>query len=350
MIKFDRFEHLVCSPETEIRDVLARIDRATPHLFQVVVDSDQRLMGTITDGDIRRALLKGLGVEAQARQAMNATPKVGHVGHDQDNTTQLATMVEHEAFLPVVDAAGQLREIIVAAKGGALQCAALVMAGGRGRRLGKTTQNTPKPLVKVGERPILDHILARLETAGVNQIYISVHYLADQFEAHLSARDNRANIALLPEQDGLGTAGAIANLPAELNRPTLVINGDVMTDTDFAALEAFHLRHGYDGSIGVARYDVEIPYGVVRQGEDGLFTGIDEKPLHSHFVAAGIYYLGREFRNLVPRDRYLDMPALLNQGREIGLRVGLFPIHEYWTDIGRPADLEAADAMAKQRG
>lgn len=349
MISLNDIEGLVCRPDASIRDVLARIDRATPYLFQVVVDQDDRIRGTITDGDIRRALLRGLGTDARADQVMNPAPRIGHAGDDQANAARLAAMRELEAFLPIVGDDECLKTILVKSKSTGLDCVALVMAGGRGRRLGETTKRTPKPLVEVGGKPILDHILTRLEVSGVAHIFVSVHYMADRFQAFLNTRANRAQITLLHESEELGTAGALANLPGEIAQPVLVINGDVMTDTDFTALEAFHRRHGYDGSIGVARHEVEIPYGVVRHGEDGSFAGIDEKPMLSEYVAAGIYYLGQEFRNLVPQARPLDMPALLNQGRGLGLKIGLFPIHEYWTDIGRPADLAAADEVARRR-
>ena len=122
-----------------------------------------------------------------------------------------------------------------------------------------------------------------------------------------------------------------------------MINGDVMTQIDFVAMAEFHQLHGYDATLAVARYEIEVPFGVVRSDENGLFAGIDEKPAYHHFVAAGIYYLAPQIRALAPLNRPIDMPELLNLGRSIGLRIGLFPIHEYWIDVGRPHDLEAAE-------
>ena len=217
------------------------------------------------------------------------------------------------------------------------------MAGGFGRRLGERTLKTPKPLLPVGGRPVLDHLLERLEKAGIGNIHISLHYYADKIRSYIAARDNKAKFSFVEEETPLGTAGALARLLPRPSAPVLVMNGDVLTNVDFGALHDFHIRHGFDATVGVARYEVEVPFGVVRYGDDGLFAGIDEKPLISSFIAAGIYYLSPEFVALVPNNRPMDMPELLNLGRGIGLRIGVFPIHEYWTDIGRPDDLERAE-------
>jgi NDP-sugar pyrophosphorylase family protein len=217
------------------------------------------------------------------------------------------------------------------------------MAGGEGRRLGEKTRSTPKPLLPIGDRPILEHVLSSLETAGVAQIFVTVHYLGEQIEQYLANRDSRAKIDVVWEPAPLGTAGALGILDGRAPRePMLVVNGDIVTGVDFAALHEFHTRHGFDGTAAVTRFDVDIPFGVIRYGEDGLFESIEEKPKISSFVAAGVYYLSPEYLPLVPQGQPMDMPDLLNTGKEIGLQTGLFPIHEYWTDVGRPADLEAA--------
>ena len=148
---------------------------------------------------------------------------------------------------------------------------------------------------------------------------------------------------ILRETRRLGTAGSLSLLPVKIDTPLLVINGDVITKADFSALKNFHDHHNHDATLAVATYEFQIPFGVVRYSSDGIFDNIDEKPHVRHFVAAGIYYLAPEFLSLIPPDQPMDMPELLNLGRNVGLQVGLFPIHEYWIDVGRPTDLEAAD-------
>lgn len=347
MIRIVELGPHVSRPDDPVRAVLRRID-ASPLLFQIVVDDGGHVLGTITDGDIRRAMLHEVDLQALARVCMNVNPKMGRVGDHQNNAAKLAHVGSRVPFLPLVDEEGVLREILYGQKSDRGVGLALVMAGGLGTRLGERTQTTPKPLLPVAGRPILDHVLDGLEGAGVERIYVSVFHLAPQIESFISARASRASIVTLREPARLGTAGALGLIdPAELNRPLLVINGDVITKVDLKALHDFHERNGYDATIAVARHELEIPFGVVRYGEDGLFERVDEKPRLTHFVAAGVYYLGPGFLPLVPRDRAIDMPELLNLGRSIDMKIGLFPIHEYWTDVGRPDELDAADRAAR---
>ncbi len=334
-----------CTRGTTIHEVLRRINNRSPHLFQIVVDQEGRLLGTVTDGDIRRAMLHGVGLDDLVEACMKREPVVGRIGETDSNFDKLHALGGLRAFIPLVDEAGVVCQILVAQAGpNAGITDALVMAGGRGARLGWRTENTPKPLLPVAGRPILDHVITALENNGITTVYISVHYLADKIEAFVAGRENRAIIKLVPELEQLGTAGALANLQRDARRdPILVVNGDVITDTDFRALEEFHQRHGYDATIAVARYDIDIPFGIVHYTEDSTFSGIEEKPNLSHFIAAGIYYLSPEFCALVQAGKPMDMPELLQMGHHLGLKVGLFPIHEYWADVGSPQDLEKVE-------
>jgi len=272
----------------------------------------------------------------------------GRIGANAENISKFRLVGGLIAFLPVVDSANVVREILVETGEPRTTLTALVMAGGMGTRLGERTRTTPKPLLPIGEKPILGHVLERLEEAGIMDIYIAVHYLAEQIETFVASRNSRAKLHLIREAQPLGTAGALGKLDSTHDGPVLVMNSDVLTRINIHALLTFHHRHGYDGTIAVARYETRIPFGIVRHNEEGLFSEIEEKPQISHFVAAGIYCLSPEFTALVPPDKPMDMPELLNLGRGIGLRIGLFPIHEYWQDIGCPADLAVADEKHKK--
>lgn len=345
----DRFDTLVCSDGLGLREVMARIT-ASRQLFQVVVDDGGRVVGTVTDGDIRRALLAGHDLNAPIRDSMARQPHLGHVGDPEGNRRaleRLRTASPHAIFLPVVDEARRLQHILLVASDDREPPVALIMAGGFGRRLAESTRDTPKPLLSVGGRPILEHILSRLEESRIRRVFISVHYLAEQIVRFVEARDSRVEIACIHDGTPRGTAGAIAGLPALPDGGLVVLNGDLVTSVDFDALVQFHDRAGVDATLAVAQHEFAVPYGVVRHTAEGQFLGIDEKPTVRHFVSAGIYCLSRDLCTLVPPDRAMDMPELINRGREIGLKVGLFPIHEYWTDIGRPADLAEARARAE---
>lgn len=334
------------SPDATVRDAMERINRQTPESqFQLVADADGRLLGTITDGDIRRAILRGVGIDDPVLACMNAVPITGGEGETAANAEKLRSVGTHSPFLPVVSIDGKVVEILVLADEEQADVRALVMAGGFGARLGERTRSTPKPLLPVGGKPILEHILERLEAAGVTDIMISVHYLADKIEAYIGRRTNRASISFLPESSPLGTAGAVGNTPGDPERPLMVLNGDVLTSLDFKAFIKFNASQSFDATVAVAQYEIEIPFGVIRHGKDGIFQGVDEKPRLTNFIAAGIYMFSPLFQALVAEGERLDMPELLERGREAGLITGLFPIHEYWTDIGRPLDLEAAENL-----
>ena len=309
-----------------------------PHPFVIVVDEDRKPLGTVTDGDVRRAILAGNTLEFPIAKAMNRHPLIGK----SDELAAARQMVEHVSFVPIVDRDGALVEIWRVPAIETRIGTALVMAGGYGRRLGSRTEKEPKSLLSVGDKPILEHILAWIETSGIRNVYVSTHYLADRIKAFLDVRGGVVP-RLIHEENSLGTAGALSLLPEPLNGPVLVINGDVLTKLDLDALDSYHHTHGHDGTIAVSPYRVPVPYGVIQQNEDGIFKRIDEKPTFTYFVAAGIYMLAPAFCRLVPPETRIDMPELLNIGRDAGLKIGLFPIHEYWIDVGRPNDLEAAN-------
>lgn len=331
-------ENLVCGPATPLTEVLTRIEQASPNLFQVIVGDDGRVLGTVTDGDLRRAILRGATLSSPVGECMRTTPILGRVGEGAANRI----LVRRMWFLPVVTPDERLDHILVDRDSDAPMSRALVMAGGFGKRLGKLTQTTPKPMLPVAGRPMLDRVLEQIESAGVTQIDIAVHYLADQIKDFVAGRLSTAKLSLIEETEPLGTAGALALISDRLDEPVLVANGDVLTQVDLTALHRFHARHNYDGTIAVWRHEVEIPFGVIQQTSDGQFLSIEEKPRISNFVAAGIYYLSPEFAALTPRGRPVDMPEVITNGAKAGLRIGLFPVHEYCKDVGRPGDFAAA--------
>jgi NDP-sugar pyrophosphorylase family protein len=309
-------------------------------LFQIVATADGRVVGALTDGDVRRGLLRNVGLDEPVTRIMNARPTVAA---EADYERFLARLPDLAGFLPLVDAQGRLKAVLVrGAEGGGLDTA-LILAGGRGRRLGERTQSRPKPMIEVADRPILEHVLAAAERAGVARIFVAVHYLGDQIADYLGARKGTASVEILREQRPLGTAGALGLLPEIGDSPLLVLNGDLITRVDLGAFGEFHRRNGFDATIGASEHTVQLPYGVIRYREDGTFLRIDEKPVLRNLVSGGIYALSAACRRLVAADEAVDMPDVLNRAESKGLAVGVFPIHEYWQDVGVPADLERAE-------
>lgn len=336
---------LVINAEAPVRAGLERIN-AVLELFQIVVDADGRLIGTLTDGDVRRALLAGVGMDEPVMRAMHQNPMVGRAD-DLDAAHRLLGSIRSVVpFLPIVDEKRVLIAVLVRrAAGGTHPRTALVMAGGRGSRLGELTTTLPKPLISVRGKPMIEHVVSAIETVGTTDIYVSVHYLAEQIEAWCAGRLSKARLHVIREEQPYGTAGALAMLPADVEGNVLVSNADLMTSVDLNAFFSFHEHSSADGTIAVAQHEVQIPFGVVRVDDDGRFLSIDEKPKLINFVAAGMYILGPEVRSLVTAGRRTEMPELLDKARRSGLSIGVFPIHEYWRDVGRPDDL--ADARRK---
>ncbi len=329
---------LVCRSDASIRQAIAGLN-ANTYLFQIVLDAEGRVAGTLTDGDVRRALLRDVSLDDPVGRAMNGAPVTApYHAYEQ----LLSKLPELAGFLPLVDAEGRLKAVLVHDNEPRPVDAALILAGGRGSRLGSRTSNRPKPLLPVADRPILDHVLSAVERAGVSRIFVAVHYLADQIEAFLAARKNTAAVEVVAEQAPLGTAGALGLLP-ELGTPVFVLNGDLITKVDLTALASFHLRNGFDVTVGASEHTVQLPYGVIRYRDDGTFLRIDEKPVLRHLVSGGIYLLSKRSRSLVSKGEAIDMPELINRAEHQGHQVGVFPIHEYWQDVGYPADLDRAD-------
>jgi NDP-sugar pyrophosphorylase family protein len=219
---------------------------------------------------------------------------------------------------------------------------AVVMAGGMGSRMRPLTYKTPKPLLRVDGRPILDHILDNIRKCGLNEVVISVNYLADKIKDHVGdGSEHSLKVAYLAEKNRLGTAGALSLLRPRPRRPFLVVNGDLLTDMDFSKLLKFQKAGGYSIVMCVRKYKMECPYGVVRI-QNEYITALEEKPVYEHFINAGIYVIMPSCIDLIPRNTFFDMPDLVNATLKSGGKIGAFPIFEYWRDIGTPDDLTSA--------
>ncbi|NMM45580.1 NTP transferase domain-containing protein [Rhodospirillaceae bacterium KN72] len=336
---------LICAADSTIRDAIRRVDGSTPLLFQIVVDTGGKVVGSITDGDIRRGFARGLRLEDSVRKCMHTPPVVGRIG----DTVRNAELLHGRRFLPICDARGVLDHVIVEHIGPRRVERALIMAGGFGTRLGERTKTTPKPLLPVGGKPILEHILARLEEYGIQKVEISVHYLAEQIQDFVTKRNNNCDIELVRETEPLGTAGSLSLIGKPTIEPILVMNADVLTDVDFGAMVEHHARVDCDGTIAAHRFEYQVPYGVLRFDDSDILQGIDEKPTYYHLVSAGIYYLDPVIVGMVPKGRRMDVPELLELATASGCRLSVFPVHEYWSDVGQPKDLDAAgDRLRRQ--
>ena len=341
---------LLVPAEATIRETLEVIDQGAKEIA-LVVDSAGSLLGTVTDGDIRRGMLRGLELETAVSHIMCRTPTTMPEGASPMRV--LRTMLERSfTQIPLVDSLGRpvaLRTLAELVRFEATPVRhAVIMAGGRGKRLMPLTENTPKPLLNVGERPIAETVVRELVQHGVRHITISVNYLAQAIREHFGDGERfGARIEYVEEDRPLGTAGALGLLSAAPEEPILVTNADLLTKVSFQSLFAFHEEEAVAATVCVRRYSFEVPYGVAEL-EGSRLVGMVEKPRQEFFVNAGIYVLNPEVVALVRKGEALDMPALLERARAGKLPVGAFPVREYWLDIGNPADFARAEAEYDQ--
>ena len=334
---------------SSLRDAAACIDGGGCGIA-VVLAEDGRLLDTITDGDIRRAVLAGRSLDEPvgalgARRA--GTPyEVPVVASIDDNADTLLSMLRKRCLrqLPLLDRGGVVRDLVtidelVATT--AMAVHAVVMAGGFGTRLGELTKNVPKPMLPVGGKPLLEHIVGQLRSAGIATMSLTTHYRADQIEEHFGdGSEFGVDIQYVAEDRPLGTAGALGLLPPQA-MPLLVMNGDILTRVDIGAMLRFHREHNAELTVAVRQYEMAVPFGVV-EADGPAVVGIKEKPTVSFLVNAGIYLIEPSVLPLVPIGARFDMPdliaALLAQRR----RVANFAVLEYWLDIGRVEDYSRA--------
>ncbi len=343
---YGSLEALVVGPSTSLTDC-ARVVRYGGAGIALIADDTGRLLGTMTDGDVRRALLRGQKMDSLAVEAMEKSPHSALAGTPRARCMEI--MRQTAIFqLPLVDSEGRIVDLALLAEEGSSadrQRHAVVIAGGLGTRLGDLTKETPKPMLLVGGRPILQGIVEQLIAAGYGRITLSVNYLAAQIETHFGdgARFG-VEIDYVREKTKLGTAGCLSLLSRLSAKEILVINGDIVTDIDFAAMAAFHRDTGGAATVAVHQYHIDVPYGVVDTDKHTV-VGFTEKPRYGFFVSAGIYILSGVVVGKVPHDQYCDMPTLLSDAMQDGMTVSAFPLHEYWLDVGRPHDLDRANAM-----
>lgn len=341
-------ENSLVSWTLDIISAIAIINNSDARIA-LVIDDNRKLIGTITDGDVRRAILKGVALSQPVTAIMNHHPHVIRSSADRPRALQLMQSGVCRQ-VPLLD--NQDRVIGLETLEDALLKArhsnwVLLMAGGRGRRLSPLTDQTPKPMLHIGGKPILETIVDGLARQRFRKIFISVNYKGDVVSDYFGDGSDRGlEIEYLVEKEPLGTAGPLSLLPEKPSATTLVMNGDILTTIDFNHLIDFHDEHQAEGTICVTDYKFEIPFGVV--GVDGhRISKIEEKPVLNFLVAAGIYALSPATVEMVPRDERFDMPALFKKLVAKKVETAVFPIREYWMDIGRLDDFERANREYK---
>ena len=336
------WKNTVLKPSDSIKNALKIID-AEALRIALVVDDDMRLLGVVTDGDIRRGLLQNASLDSAVSNIMNKTPIIADVGTLRKDLVKLMTSKSLLA-IPLVDSGRVVGlETLQRFTGRRYENPVFVMAGGFGTRLRPLTDTCPKPMLKVGDKPILETVLSSFIKAGFVNFYISTHYMPEVIREYFGD-GSKWNVAIsyVHEEQPLGTGGALGLLPDGLPElPLILINGDVLTNVDFERVLEFHNKNNATATMCVRDYEYQVPFGVIN-GEGHFIRSMVEKPIQRFFVNAGIYVVSPEMRKSVVEQQRIDMPSLLEKFIDQGSDVLMFPIHEYWLDIGRKEDFERA--------
>ena len=340
-----RWRRALISPEATLTETIETLNTVAIKLA-LCVDSDGRLVGAVTDGDLRRGLLRGLSMQDSVREILNRNPLVVPEGTERE-TVRAIMQVNKVLQVPVVDVAGRVVALHLwdaLDKVHTHNHTMVIMAGGKGTRLRPYTENCPKPMLPVAGKPILQHIIERAKSQGFGRFVLSLNYLGQMIRDHFGDGSSHGlTIAYVEEDEPLGTAGALSLINPRPESAFVVTNGDVLTNIDYRELIEFRERHAAHGVMAVRMYEWTNPYGVV-QMEGVNITGFAEKPVSRSYINAGVYAFSPAVLDHLVRDCHCDMPTLFDRLREAKHSTVAYPMHEPWLDVGRPDDLARANA------
>lgn len=329
-----------------IRDAISRISQNSLQII-CVTDENNKYLGTVTDGDIRRGLLKGLTLESKIDLVVNQ--KSFYLKDSDLAKFKPGSVPTGISIVPLLNENYELIRLMKLndiVQSSLTTIPVVIMAGGKGERLKPLTNKTPKPMLKIGDKPILEHLIFKLQEFGFEDIHITVNYLADQIIEHFrDGSDFGVRISFHREASPRGTAGSLSQIVGYENTPILIMNSDLITSINLKSLINFHKNNAYDMTICTRNYEIQIPFGVITTSGD-LVKGVDEKPVISFPVNAGVYVINSELIDLLPPTEYMDMTDFINEISSQEITIGNFPIFESWLDVGQHSDLAQARTLS----
>lgn len=336
------FDSLLVPCEMPLKACIKRLDLTAQQIL-FVQNHDKTIIGTLNDGDIRRALLANKGLETTAYEACNHNFVYGREG---DCETLLASVCSEKGIrhIPLLNLSGCIVDLLVLEESLRLRHhhPVVIMAGGLGSRLGELTKTCPKPMIPINGKPMLHIVLDSFVRSGFSQFHITVNYLKEQIIDYFGDGSRfGVHINYVIEEQPLGTAGSLALLKGKITSSFLLVNADVLSTVDFSSLLDFHDSNDVSATIVVREDSRKLPFGVVKE-EDGYVTEIVEKPMISSLVNAGVYVFNPSVLDMVPDETFYDAPNLISDVVRCGQKVKCFMLHEYWIDIGRPESLAQA--------
>jgi dTDP-glucose pyrophosphorylase len=340
-------KHIIFEQEP-VRSALAKLDKLGPDAILFVVSQEKKLIGSLTDGDMRRGFIRNLGFEDSILDFIQKNP----ISITRKNYT-LRQLEEYKKknfkIIPILNEEGVIIDILnFRLQHTIIPADAVLMAGGKGKRLMPLTATTPKPLLKVGDKPIIEYNIDRLINYGIKNIKISINYLGEQLETYFGdgvAKD--ASIGYIKEDKPLGTIGSILLVDGFEHEDILVMNSDLLTNIDFADFYTTFKEAGADMAVAATTYHVDVPYAVLEVDGKNLATSLKEKPRYTYYSNAGIYFLKKSLLDMIPRGAFYDITDLMEGVLKTGKKLITYPITGYWLDIGKPEDFKQAQEDIK---
>ena len=336
------------SPNATVRDAMRRINELSGESMTLfAVKDDATIIGSVTDGDIRRALIAGGELSDKVSSVMNKDFLA--ITASKDISLKMAEgRRKHIELLPLIEN-GSVKDIIdLRAVHACLPMEAVMMAGGRGERLRPLTDNMPKPLLPVAGKPIIDYNVEELEACGIKKIHVTVNYLGDLIREHFANRKGRAVVNCIAEPKRLGTFGSLAYIDNVETEDIIVMNSDLLSVIDFESMYLHHHETGADFTIAAVPYSVSIPFAIMRM-QGRRVKGLEEKPTYNYFANGGVYIMKSELIGKIKKGEYLDAPDFIMELIKENRNVGSFHIEGTWVDIGSPDDYRLANELASRK-
>lgn len=331
-----------------VRDALIKLDEIAPSSILFVVDEERKLLGSLTDGDLRRGFIKGLGFENKLLDFVQSSPI--SIKENEYDLNQLEKFrKELLKIIPIINKDNVIVDILdFSLRKTMIPADAVLMAGGEGKRLRPLTENTPKPLLKVGDKPIIEYNIDRLINYGIKNINLSINYLGEQLVEYFGTGDSKGiDIKYVKEDKPLGTIGSILLVENFYNDDIIVMNSDLLTNIDFADFFKTYKESDADMAVAATSYHVDVPYAVLEVTDGVEVKSLKEKPRYTYYSNAGIYIIKKEILKMIPENEFYDITDLMERVLEMNLKLVTYPINGYWLDVGKHEDFKKAQEDIK---
>ncbi|MBB1149735.1 MULTISPECIES: nucleotidyltransferase family protein [unclassified Myroides] len=340
-------KHTICL-DKGVRDALVKLDQNAPSSILFVTNKNNQLIGSLTDGDLRRGFIKGYDFNTQLEDFIQANPIF--IYKDNYNLSELEEYrIKRLKVIPIVNQNKEIVDILdFNVTTTLIPADAVLMAGGEGKRLRPLTENTPKPLLKVGDKPIIEYNIDRLIQCGIKTINISINYLGEQLiEYFQDGQSKGVTIQYVKEDKPLGTIGSVLLVDEFYHDDIIVMNSDLLTNIDFGDFYTMYKSSGADMAVAATSYHVDVPYAVLEVKNDNQVKSLKEKPRYTYYSNAGIYILNKSLLKMIPEGTFYDITDLMERIIEMDLKLVTYPINGYWLDIGKHDDFKKAQEDIK---